>query len=55
MGACPGVQLVQYWNRGDNWVQRAVQISERAADGKRFGTQRGTGKDPENSEMVVQG
>ena len=43
MNACTGEKAVQEWKRGDNQVQRVVQISQRVADGEGVRTRRVTG------------
>ena len=45
-------QAVQYRNRGENWVQRVVQFSQRVAYGEVVGTQRVTGMIQKIFEMV---
>ena len=49
MDACPDGQTFQDRKRGDNRVQRLVQLSLRVADGMGVGKRRVTGNDPENS------
>ena len=53
--ACPGGQAVQDWKRGENRVQRSVQLSLRVTDGGGVGARRVKKKDPENSWTVGRG
>ena len=50
--ACQVGQAVQYRNRGENWVQIVVQLSQRVAYGEGVGTQRVTGMIQKIFEMV---
>ena len=55
MDACTGGQAVQHRKRGENWVQRAVQISQRVAGEEVVGTQRMMGMIQKTVGTLVQG
>ena len=55
MDPCPGGQVVQYRNIGENWVQILVQLSLRGADGEGVRTRRVTGKTQKTVETVAWG
>ena len=55
MDPCTGGQAVQDRKRGENWVQRAVQISLKVEGGEGVRTQRVTGKIQKTVETVVRG
>ena len=52
MGAYTFGKAVQEQNRGQNWVQIAVQINQRVADGEGVGTRRVKGMIQKTVETV---
>ena len=55
MDPCLGKQAVQDQKRGENRMQRAVQLNQRVADGEEVGTWRVTGMIQETVGTVGQG